>query len=239
MSSTKKVFSKFFFIFFLIGPSFAWGETINLQGIAQEQFKSLSKELGLAVSYVPASPAEPLGITGFDVGVEVTYAPLNTNAAFVTSSPLDFILVPKLHVQKGLPFGIDIGATYASVSSFNFSIIGAEIKYALLSGNVALPALAIRGAYTKLGGVNSLDLNTLSVDLSVSKGVLFLTPFAGLGMTQVTATEKAGLNLKKEEQKFLKPFVGVKISPLPLLNIVAEADFSETPLYTLRLNVGF
>jgi len=241
MSSKKIGFLKVFFVFFLMGPAVAWGGTINLQKLtgdtAQGQFKSLSRDIGLAISYIPASPAEPLGITGFDVGVEVTYAPLDTNDAFVTSSPLDFILVPKLHVQKGLPFGIDLGAIYSSASGLDFSIIGGEVKYAVLSGNVALPAVAVRGAFTKMTGIDSLDLSTQSIDLSVSKGFLFVTPFAGFGLVQTTATPK-GVSLLEEQGKHSKPFVGVKIS-LALINFVYEADFSETPLHTLRVNVGW
>jgi len=242
MSSKKVGFLKVFFVFFLMGPAVAWGGTINLQklagGAAQGQFKSLSRDIGLAISYIPASPAEPLGITGFDVGVEVTYAPLDTNDAFVTSSPLDFILVPKLHVQKGLPFGIDLGAIYSSASGLDFSIIGGEVKYAVLSGNLAIPAVAVRGAFTKMTGIDSLDLSTQSVDLSVSKGVLFVTPFAGVGLVQTTATPKGISTLKEEKQQFSKPFVGVKLS-LALINFVYEADFSETLLHTLRVNVGW
>ena len=246
MSSIKKVFFKVFFVFLftspIFGPILAWGGGIDLHKLTQgqAQFRDLSKELGMAISYVPSSPAEPLGITGFDVGIEITSVPIHEDKIFkdIVSTPPSTILLPKLHVQKGLPFGIDIGAVYTSVPGLDFAILGGEIKYALLSGNAAIPALAIRLAGTKLTGVNSLDLNTVSADLSLSKGVLFVTPFLGFGVVQTTATEKAGLNLKEEKQQSSKPFIGVKIS-LALINFVAEADFSETPLYTLRANVGW
>ncbi|MBI4715714.1 MAG: hypothetical protein HY760_07255, partial [Nitrospirae bacterium] len=54
---------------------------IDLSGFpnVQGQFEDLTKELGLALSYLPMSPAEPLGITGFDVGVEGTFAKIKSD----------------------------------------------------------------------------------------------------------------------------------------------------------------
>ena len=40
--------------------------------LAQAEFRDLSSDLGAALSYKALIPAEPLGITGFDIGVEVT-----------------------------------------------------------------------------------------------------------------------------------------------------------------------
>ncbi len=242
MSSLKKIFFNFSLLFLLLGQTFAWGGTISLPtGFGQTEFKDMTRELGLAISSVQAAPAEPLGIIGFDVGVEVTAAKIASKQAYwtkATSKPPSSLPLPKLHVQKGLPFGIDVGATYSSAQGLDFSVVGAEVKYAILSGNVALPAVAIRGAYTKLMGVDALDLSTISADLSVSKGVTFVTPFVGVGMVKTSAKEKVqGLNLKEEEQDIQRTFAGVKLS-LAVINFVFQADFSEIPLYTLRINVG-
>jgi hypothetical protein len=116
-------------------------------------------------------------------------------------------------------------------------LVGGELKYAIISGNVALPAVAVRAGYTQLTGVDELELSTLSADLSISKGITFITPYAGVGVVQVTSKEKAGLDLAEEKQSITKGFVGVKIS-FAVINFVAEADFSDVPLYTLRVNVG-
>ena len=36
-----------------------------------------------------------------------------------------------------------------------------------------MPAVALRGSYTKLLGVSDMDLNTYGLDLSASKGIAF------------------------------------------------------------------
>ena len=44
----------------------------TLNQLGQSEFKTLSEDLGAALSYKPVTPAAPLGTTGFDMGIEVT-----------------------------------------------------------------------------------------------------------------------------------------------------------------------
>lgn len=210
-------------------------------GSVQQDFKDMSKEVGFALSYFPMAPAEPLGILGFDIGVEVTAVDINENKGF-WSRMGDFpgmLPVPKLHVQKGLPFGIDIGAIYSKVPSTNISLLGGELKWAFLKGGITMPAVALRGTYTKLSGVDNLDLNTMGYDISISKGFLMFTPYAGVGQVNIESKPNIqGNPLKEETITETKYFAGLKTS-LGLLNAVAEADFAEVPAYSLKLGLGF
>lgn len=208
----------------------------------QQNFKDMSKEIGFGLSYFPMAPAEPLGILGFDVGVEVTALDINEDKSYWKQMG-DFpgmLPIPRLHVQKGLPFGIDLGAIYSSIPSTNISLWGGEVKWAFLKGSIATPAVALRGTYTKLNGVNNLDLNTMGYDISISKGFAILTPYAGIGQVKIDSDPKnIPLNpLTKESITETKYFAGLKVS-LGLINMVAEADFAEVPAYSLKLGVGF
>jgi len=162
----------------------AFGKTIiNLDpALTQEQFKKLSTDIGLALSYIPLSPAEPLGTTllpGFDIGVEATVVNIDRSEPYWSLAGTDIpssLVFPKLHVQVGLPVvPIDFGYVYAKVPDSDIQLSGGEIKWAILRGSTLTPAIALRGAYTKLSGVNDLDLSTMGVDASISKGFLFLT----------------------------------------------------------------
>ncbi len=208
----------------------------------QQNFKDMSKEIGFGLSYFPMAPAEPLGILGFDVGVEVTALDINEDKSYWKQMG-DFpgmLPIPRLHVQKGLPFGIDLGAIYSSIPSTNISLWGGEVKWAFLKGSIATPAVALRGTYTKLNGVNNLDLNTMGYDISISKGFAILTPYAGVGQVKIDSDPKnIPLNpLTKESITETKYFAGLRVS-LGLINMVAEADFAEVPAYSLKLGVGF
>ena len=225
-------------------PSFSAGNDIKLKtNLLQNEFKDLSREIGLVISYVPLAPAEPLGTIGFDLGVEVTAARISSGDPFwkkavADQSPPDYIVIPRIHVQKGLPLGIDIGAIFSTVPGSNVTLYGGEIKWAMIRGGVIYPAVAVRGTFTTLTGVDDIDATTYSIDASISKGFGPVTPYAGVGEIWVSTSENvSGLNLNDVNTGMGKFFLGTRISML-FVNIVLEADFSEIPLYSVRANIG-
>jgi len=210
----------------VLAASPAWAQEIDqLQNIVQGQFRLLSEDLGAALSYHAQIPAEPLGITGFDFGVGVTATKMENAAILqqVTSDDADAtIYVPTLRLHKGLPAGFDIGLTYASVPGSNIRYTGGELRYAILKGGVASPALAVRGSITKLSGVDQLAFDTRGIDVSISKGLAFLTPYAGIGRVWIESTPNVS-GLQKEEFSLTKVFVGIGMN-FALLNVTMQVD---------------
>jgi len=194
-------------------------------GTVQTQFRLLSEDLGAALSYKPLIPAEPLGTTGFDLGIEISATQLQNTAAYAaaTGDSTDTLILPRLHVHKGLPFGFDLGASYAAVPDSNIKLWGAEVRYAILKGGTATPALALRGSYSALEGVSQLQFTTTGVDLSISKGFAIFTPYAGVGKVWVRSTPDASIPLAEEKFDLNKVFVGVNMN-LAVVNIAIEGD---------------
>lgn len=203
------------------------GDIDRLQVLTQSEFRLVSEDLGAALSYKPLTPAEPLGITGFDIGVSVTATKLKSAALFdrISSggSMPNYLPVPALRAYKGLPFGIDVGLMLSAIPGTNIKLYGGELRYAILSGNVALPAVAVRGSYTKLNGVDQLDLDTKGLDVSISKGFLNFTPYGGIGKVWTASTPNGVAGLTKESFSQTKYFAGVNVNVL-LLNLALEAD---------------
>jgi hypothetical protein len=223
-----------------------------IQGLTQGTFRDLSKEAGAAIAYRNTAPAAPLGITGFDAGVEVSAIDISSesdywNKAFNSDAP-SLLYIPKLRVRKGLPFGIDVGAMYSYVPDTNIKIYGAEVSKAILDGTLATPALGVRATYTRLAGVNDLSLQTVGVDASISKGFVILTPYAGAGGVWIDSKAKGNLQAISttaiaplQEEKIWQPrfFAGVKITPFPLFGVTAEVEYSARPIYSLKAAVNF
>ena len=116
------------------------------------------------------SPSCPI-----DIGVETTATKINEDKDYWKKSvkdqnPSSYLVSPRLHVQKGLPFGFDIGLAVGQVLNPNITYAGGEVKYAILKGGALEPAVAVRGSYSQTIGVDQLDLKTYGLDLSVSKG---------------------------------------------------------------------
>lgn len=208
--------------------AFSWaGDIDSLNLLTQPQFRKFSEDLTGALSYKAIAPAEPLGITGFDIGVEASFTKLESsnNWKTATGSDLSVLPVPKLHAHKGLPFNFDIGAFYTSIPSTNVKLYGGELRYALIEGGIAMPAVAVRGAFSKMAGVDQLDFNTQSMELSISKGFLMFTPYAGAGKvwSKSKPNGSAATVLTQESVSANKFFVGTNIN-LGLINFALEAD---------------
>lgn len=199
----------------------------SLQLLTQQEFQSFSEDLGAALSYKSATPAEPLGVTGFEFGIGATSTkmvnPQHWSTVTGGASSLKSIVLPKLYVYKGLPFNIDVAGFYSRVPTTNIKLTGLEFRYAILEGGVASPAVALRGATTKLSGVEQLALSTKNLDVSISKGLAMFTPYAGVGSVWVTSTPNNAGTLTEVAFRQSKFFAGANIN-LGFSNIVIEYD---------------
>jgi hypothetical protein len=157
-----------------------------------------------------------------------------------TSDDADTTLyVPTLRLHKGLPAGFDIGLTYASVPGSNIRYTGGELRYAILKGGVASPALAVRASVTKLSGVDQLSLDTRGIDISISKGFAFVTPYAGIGRVRVESDPHGTGGLASEKFSLSKVFVGFGVN-FALLNINFEvAKAGDATSSSLKLGWRF
>lgn len=209
--------------------SLAHADDIDLTQLlgVQGDFRLLSEDLGAALSYKPIAPGEPLGLLGVDIGLELTATDLEASKVYqrVTSDSTDYLLVPKLHVHKGLPLRLNVDAFYSTVPDSNIELFGGALGFSLLEGGVATPALTVRATATKLSGVDGLDLDTQGIELTISKGFAILTPYAGIGRVHVKSepTGIAASALRKESFDLDKFYAGLNIN-LGLLNFAFEAD---------------
>ena len=221
-----------------------WAADItNIGALNQSEFKSFSEDMSSAVSYKPVTPAEPLGILGFDLGVEVTDTKVQnpalwtavTNGASTSSS----VILPKLHMFIGLPLNIDVGAFYSEVPNSNIKLYGGELRYAILEGGTATPAVAIRGSMSQMTGVDQLSFSTKGLDVSISKGFTIFTPYAGIGEVWADSTPNGIPTLTKESFSQFKYFVGGNLKFL-FMNMALEYDKTgSAQSYSAKLGVRF
>ncbi len=214
----------------------------RLGDLAQSEFRLFSEDLGAALSYKALAPAEPLGITGFDVGLEVTATNLEHSSLFdlaSSGSGFNTLPAPKLHLHKGLPFNFDVGALLSAVPDSNIRLMGAELRYAFIEGGVTMPAVALRATYTRLSGVDQLDFDTRGVELTISKGFAMLTPYAGVGKVWSTSTPNLPSPVTLSEENFSqdKFYAGANLN-FGLMNLAFEGDKTgDATSYGLKLGL--
>lgn len=194
--------------------------------LTQSEFRLLSEDLGALMSFKPLIPSEAMGTTGFDFGVAVTATKLENGSILSKASNNESVSttlpVPSIRFHKGLPLNIDVGLMYSTVPDTDYKFYGGELRWAILPGSTVLPAVALRGAFTKATGVDQLKLSTMSADLSVSKGFAMLTPYGGVGTVWVTSKPEVGPTLSEEKFNLTKVFVGLNINLG--VNVALEVD---------------
>lgn len=242
----KRTLALILFLALCATPALAGKYDLELpSNLANGVFKDVVKEAGVLTAYRGVAPAEPEGITGFDIGVEASFIKVDGEVwdQILEGNAPSYLAVPKIHVRKGLPFGIDLGASYAMVPASNIKLIGGEVQYAFLDGSTLMPALALRGHYSTMLGVEDLDLNTYGADLVVSKGFLIFTPYAGVGLMKINGSY-AGNNatlkttLKDQSATETRAFVGLQTS-IALLRLTVDAEFGDVPVYTAKASIGW
>ncbi|MFM2120845.1 MAG: hypothetical protein RL722_2313 [Pseudomonadota bacterium] len=214
----------------------------SLGNLSQADFRLLSKDIGAAVTYKGLVPAEGLGITGFDIGLGAGVSKIRNPAVLkdASSGVGDHSTLPlaSLRVHKGLPFDIDLGASLTTLPGTNIRATGGEIRWAFVPGGVAMPALALRASGSFLSGVNQLKVRTTGVDLSISKGFLMLTPYAGIGTVAVKSTPDVA-GLQAEKFNLSRSFVGLNVN-LGLVNLAIEGDKTgDASSYSAKFGVRF
>ncbi len=234
----------------LLAASVAGARDIHFtSGLVQSQFKELSKEAGAALAYRNAAPSTPLGVTGFDLGVELSVIDIKKESQYwrsaLNNDPASYLYIPSIRARKGLPFGIDVGGMYSYVPDSNVKLFGFEVSKALMEGSALLPAVGVRASYTKLAGVNDLDIQTVGIDANISKGFAIITPYAGAGMVWVDSKAQGDLQrlspvtLGEEKLWLPRGFAGAKITILPFVKVTGEIEYAVRPIYTIKAAVDF
>ncbi len=200
------------------------GDLPSLGALTQDQFRKISEDLGAALSYKGVTPATPLGALGFDVGLEVSATDIQNSDLFrlAGNAAPDYIVVPKLHVYKGLPWGFDIGAFVGGATEVDATLYGLDARWAMLADGVATPAVALRISGTQSSDIGGLKVTTFAGDLMVSKKLTIATPYLGVGVVRIM-TDPGIDGLSDESFNKSRVFGGINLN-LAIVNLAFEAE---------------
>lgn len=226
----------------LMLASSAWAYEFNaLDHLAsQAEFKQVAQDLSATLAYKPRSSADGLGIVGFDVGVSVAATTVQSKEVIQRATGSDNVpgALPtvSLRAEKGLPFGIDVGASYSVIPGTSASAVSGSLKWAFVSGGLLTPSLAARVFVTQTSGLGDLSLRSQGVDLSISKGFAVLTPYAGVGLVSSQASTKSKV-WANERYTQARVFVGANVNLL-VMDLSFEADKTGEDT-TVGIKAGF
>ena len=160
--------------------SFTVASLDDIKARANVELKRFTELTGTVSNFRSLSPASPLGIWGFNVGVEITSLPQNTFQIF--NQPLNLpSYFPRFHAAKGLTPNLDAelslllprlvlgrGALPQEIESL--AVYGGGLKYTLLREEEFWISLAARATYNRLY-LKFFKSDTYGADVSVSRSV--------------------------------------------------------------------
>jgi len=232
----------------------------DLKNRTNSELRRFTEFTGMTSKFRSLSPASPLGILGFDAGIELTTIP--TDAFQVFDEKIDVPpAFPRLSLAKGITPNLDI-----EVSALVPAVLGNQInlpeelkellvygggfKYTMLREKGLVPfSLALRASYTRLN-LSFFHLDTYSGDFSVSRSLslpllpVSITPFAGLGYVNINGEFKdENLDLikasKTHQIQDYRYFAGASLK-LFIFDVTGQADFgnpADANTYSLKIGL--
>ena len=157
-------------------------------------FRAFARTLGAVMTATNLTPPETLGHAGFFVGMELGVVGLPSDVKLPMVRPQEgSVLVPSVHVRKGLPFSIDVGARVGWLDRSSMFAATGEVKWAVNEGFIPwLPDIGLRAHVTHLLNTRDLHLTAGGLDVGVGKqfplgGMITLTPYGGIDFVGVAA----------------------------------------------------
>jgi hypothetical protein len=215
-------------------------------------FERMAAELAVTLAPPVMAPARTVGARGFAFALDSTITTISGSETFwsrgtegsgnvgLNESPMGVMVWNRLSVRKGLPLGLELGASAAHAVNSSLYTLGVELKWALLegfhSGAGGFPDVAVRAALNKQLGSDQLSTTVGSIDVLFSKPLLLaapwvLSPFVDL-QTLLIRAESSVIDLTPEVNAFAacEPLPGHQpggSSGAPAATVVCTQDGSD------------
>ncbi|MEM6957902.1 MAG: hypothetical protein AAF645_19555 [Myxococcota bacterium] len=233
-------------------------------------YRRLMSQLGFALISPVLAPARTTGYRGFYIGFETSVVQIDDDTdywrrgtegdsqsvgenRFVTAT----LPSSRVHLRKGLPYGLELGANFGRLYNTDTWILGAELRIALLEGFRRgsagwLPDLAVRGAVRTLVGAEQYHLTVPIFDIVLSKpivlgGTVTLTPIVAGQFAWILADSDAvdltpEVNVFEQCMPTVDPEPAAPPTPLPgtgpLVDFENDQVFDDVRAFRGRLAVG-
>jgi hypothetical protein len=160
---------------------------------ADANFRAFVRQFGAAMTSVNLAPPDTLGHSGFAINAELSVVDFQGGTLPTEGQFKGPMLIPSLHVRKGLPYSFEVGARAAWIEKSRMGAGTFELKWAVNEGFTYLPDIAVRGSITKLVNTRDFDVTCGGLDIGIGKqfaiaGMMTITPYVGWNLMFVGAT---------------------------------------------------
>jgi hypothetical protein len=223
-----------------------------------KQIESIVKLFGALVGSGFVNTASLHNVAGLDVGIRgvITAIPdefkdiVPDNDFPTVRDPLsgtDTVPFPFLHASLGLPANLELTGKFFTVEvadkpKGNVTLIGGAVKYGVLRGNAAVPAITVLGGYQALFVPDEYafgNVSTLSLKGYISKAFVVATIYGGGGIERThLKIDIPGFITRNYDVTYPSGVVGLTITPFPLVKVNADYNFGELKTITVGIGVS-
>lgn len=181
-----------------------------------DAWRGVMTQLGYVLAPPLTSGARTTGFRHFYLGIETSVVQLDEGADYWANGTegdrlsgverrnrfVDSVMtLTRLHVRKGLPWGLELGLSAGRIFNTSYWTWGASLQISLMEGfreglAAWIPDIAIRGSVQTLTGDDEFSLTVPSLDVVVSKPLVLgraavLTPIIGAQFMWIAADSES------------------------------------------------
>ena len=240
-----------------------------------DAWASLMSQLGYVLAPPLVSGARTTGTRHFYLGFETSIVKIDDEAeywsrgtegdsmALGTNRFVENTLnLSRLHLRKGLPWGLEIGLSAGHIFNTSYWVWGGSLKISLMEGfrsglPAFIPDVAVRASVQTLTGDGEYNLTVPSLDIIISKPIVLgrtmvLTPIVGIQFFW-TAADSESVDLTPEVDEWAACNANPNLSPstddmwaLPTpacrgdgSDFANETEFAQFRAFRSRMVLGF
>ncbi|MGM0568979.1 MAG: DUF6588 family protein [Elusimicrobiota bacterium] len=186
------------------------------------------RDIGLGISSGMNTKAGSLSFPGFEASAKSGFISVSSDNELIDS---DYTAAPVLSAEAGLPGNVDVfmRGMALSLGGETISILGGGVRYTLIDDSplLPLPSVSATAGMNRLGTGDNISITATTIGASVSKKLLFITPYAGISYEMLNGefdTTEAG-TLKTEEE-LVRFNLGTELNPFPAVFVSAGIDMT-------------
>ena len=196
--------------------------------VENASYKSLMRDVGMAMGPRMAGPAASGGSLGIEASYEISGVGTNSTADYwskAATNPESILTTQQVRIRKGLPYSLQVGGVVTSMSNSSLTAIGIELGVSITDGYKNIPDILFRPSIHTVLGNSQIDMFVVGADLAVSKsfgiaGILSLQPW--VAYSPVFTHVNTHLVSLFPTEKTIRPVVA-SLAPLGDASHIADA----------------
>lgn len=210
--------------------------------VAQENLDNFAKDFGVLLGAGSFHQAKVLGFPGIDIGIHVPAIKTSDKNTIVKASNIDYMYLPILQAEIGLPSKFDILCRFFSYEST--MLIGGGFRYGILKSIVpVVPSVSLQALYTQFDtnlGVNKFKADDIGINALVSFDLPVVVPYASIGYNSTNIIPDSSITNIKSQINLMRIEGGVNFSLFPATYLQLGASLVEDRIsYILGIGAKF